>query len=939
LLLAVSACSMLVSEMIGRRSGTGQAGIAARAEQNLQRLEKKMMHSLEEASAISSDSALHNYFIHHGIQDLGFSFFSIGKEKISRWSDNETEISERTADTAKTHSLIRLNNGWYEIFIHHAADKEIAGLLLIRKEYAYENQYLENKFNTQLGLPDNALLAAGGGENVYPVHSLEGTTLFSVRFAASPGDPAPFHFTSWLYLFAFILFLISVSLVGRILAASSKRLAFLLIPGLALIRAVMIHLRIPDEFYSTALFNPRFYASSFYFNSLGDLLLNAMVFLCMAGILYAVVSGRNSVGEHRKIHLLARVMCMTFIVALAVPLNNLVGGLIMNSRISFDVSNIFGMNGYSITGFFIIAVLLWSYVLIAFAMLRRFFSGFNRKTYIVWMSAGWVIATGLCYLATRSDASLILNAALPSFVAALLLLLYSQARKTEKKISLNFLLSITLLFSAYSSFLIWKLNDRKEKESRKLLAQKLESGRDNLAEYLFEDVGNKIREDPAIPKYFKDTVHVRTQVSQRLMQFYFTGYWNKFNISIYCSGSNGRAFDSHSRIVTDSLWKKMRDDSLETDTMQLHFLNSESGQQQYIAVVPVAGEKKDSLTGSITVLMTPKLFQPDEGFPELFVSRKVAFNKELNKYSYARYRNDSLLSQNGPFAYYFSVQAFHPDQQEFSFMDADGYNHLIHHIGDQSYIIVSRSRESFLLPFTLFSYLFTVFSLLLVPFYLVWLFTNKERRYQLSLTRRIQSSVMLLVILSFVLISSGTVYYITHRYDVNKDDSISEKISTLMPMLEKEFGESANLHTRLGDESHASLIQLSGIAKADFNLFNSEGNLLYSSQPKIFDQGIISQRMNPEALYEMSTKGKTRYIHPESIGNLRYIAAYEPFRNRQGKMIGYLHLPYFEKQNELNNEISDFLAALINIYVLLLALAVLATLFIASRITQPLSLI
>lgn len=56
-------------------------------------------------------------------------------------------------------------------------------------------------------------------------------------------------------------------------------------------------------------------------------------------------------------------------------------------------------------------------------------------------------------------------------------------------------------------------------------------------------------------------------------------------------------------------------------------------------------------------------------------------------------------------------------------------------------------------------------------------------------------------------------------------------------------------------------------------------------------------------------------------------------------MIGYLHLPYFEKQNELNNEISNFLSALINIYILLLALAVIITLIISSRITQPLLLI
>lgn len=55
--------------------------------------------------------------------------------------------------------------------------------------------------------------------------------------------------------------------------------------------------------------------------------------------------------------------------------------------------------------------------------------------------------------------------------------------------------------------------------------------------------------------------------------------------------------------------------------------------------------------------------------------------------------------------------------------------------------------------------------------------------------------------------------------------------------------------------------------------------------------------------------------------------------------MGFLQLPYFEKQKERSREISGFLSALLNSYVLLFALAVFLTAFISSRITQPLSLI
>ena len=79
------------------------------------------------------------------------------------------------------------------------------------------------------------------------------------------------------------------------------------------------------------------------------------------------------------------------------------------------------------------------------------------------------------------------------------------------------------------------MNVRKEKENRKLLAQKIESGRDEVAEFLFEETGQKIIHDPIIQSDFHRGSKVAEQaISKRLLQFYFTGYWSKFNISIAC---------------------------------------------------------------------------------------------------------------------------------------------------------------------------------------------------------------------------------------------------------------------------------------------------------------------------------------------------------------------------------------------------------------------
>ncbi len=941
LLIVLSVLLAAIAEFIQLSSIVRPATLADRTEKKLHVLEQKMSASLDEIATLKTDSAFHKYFIHQGFQQIGFSFFSIEHEAITRWSDNETDITSLSADTCESNTLIHLNNGWYEIFIRKDAGKEIIGLILIRKEYAYENQYLVNSFNPQLDLPATTDITNVPGETSFKVHSKNGQVLFGVQLLNTQNESLNLDTKSWLYIFSFLLFMLAVFLAGRILVQVYPGFTFILVLLLIGARIWMIHLHIPDEFYSTLLFSPQFYASSFYFNSLGDLFLNAMILFSITGILFSAFASSRSMKRDKPASDTGAAGILVFIFLLSMLLHNLISGLVMNSKISFDVSNIFGINEYSLLGFLVIAVLLCSWFMIAFALLKRYFKGIPYKKFCLLLLIS-VSVFALTYLLTQhSDISALFSPEMSVLALIMIVLIFTVLKKDEEKINLNFLLTVTLLFSMYSSFSIWKLNDRKEKDNRKLLAQKIETGQDQLAEYLFEDLGEKISKDPIIQHYFKDTLLVREQVSKRLMQFYFTGYWGKFNITISCFDRDGLPFGTlRTELSLDTLLNKIADSGTAYKNPRLYFVGNESGQQQYISIIHMQPDKAGDLSaGSIVVMLTPKLFKTDEGFPELFVSRKVAFNKELNKYSYARYENDSLVNQSGAFAYYFTPGVFHPSQQEYSFTDRDGYNHLIHRVNASTLILVSKSTDSSLVLVTLFSYLFTIFSALLFLVYLLWRILNRDIHYHLNLTRRIQFSVMLLVILSFFLIGSGTVYYITHKYDVNKDESIRDKIKFLITIVEKELGDIGSLTTELSDETQASLIRLSGMLGADFNLFNAEGNLSYSSQPKIFEQGIISKKMNPEAFHKMSQRGRTQFIQTESIGKLNYISVYEPFRSRLGKVTGFLHLPYFEKQNELNNEISNFLSALINIYVLLFALAVIVTLFISSRITKPLGLI
>ncbi|MBK7854287.1 MAG: hypothetical protein IPJ79_04710 [Bacteroidetes bacterium] len=97
--------------------------------------------------------------------------------------------------------------------------------------------------------------------------------------------------------------------------------------------------------------------------------------------------------------------------------------------------------------------------------------------------------------------------------------------------------------------------------------------------------------------------------------------------------------------------------------------------------------------------------------------------------------------------------------------------------------------------------------------------------------------------------------------------------------------------------------------------------------------------MNRRAYEQLVNYQNTNFIHYEDVGGLSFLSAYEPVRNAENKLIGYINLPYFARQTELKKEISSFLVSLINIYVLLFAISVLLTFIISNRLVKPLNLI
>ncbi len=200
--------------------------------------------------------------------------------------------------------------------------------------------------------------------------------------------------------------------------------------------------------------------------------------------------------------------------------------------------------------------------------------------------------------------------------------------------------------------------------------------------------------------------------------------------------------------------------------------------------------------------------------------------------------------------------------------------------------------------------------------------------------------------MSFIIICFVTIEFFIYRFHQNNTNRLSKAITLVNNDLQK----NTSLNYYLSQNGNSNIEELktsvdliiqriSELQNVDINLFSITGDLVATSQPIVFDRNIISKKMNDKAFYNLAIKKKVQFLQNETIGTLQYSSIYLPVRTAAGKTIGFLNIPYFSSQNDLNQEISNFIVALINFNAFIFLLAGIIAFFIANSITSSFAII
>ena len=868
--------------------------------------------------------------------------------RLRYWSDTRVLPDSSLAASMPNGKVALLGNGWYYVSKRQAGNRTLLGMLLIQHQYVLQNKYLDNSFHPQLGLSQEVRIAIDPDSNGYIIRDRNKQALFSISFPAGEDETQYPFFISLLYGAAIGLgFLLSLDALRRF--GREKSLAgYLLLGGIIILRFLMAKYHWPVALYESELFSSKYYASGFLFNSLGDLLLSvSTASLIILFVFTRLLNSKIAEEDWKSRVLIVTVFFLTFI--FSVVINYLLSGLITNSQISFDINNIFQLSAYTGIGMVVIGLLLSTFYLLcdgSIQFIRKTGLKFSLVAILFLISQGLFLITLLFF--RRTD--LFMDYGVSAFLLANVLILFTgYIRGSELQLySFSRTVMVILVFSLYAAQIIFTFNEARERDKRQLLAAKLENEQDIVAEFLLQNVEIKIRNDrellrllTASPQAVMNSPTLIDDVSRHLTRQFFTGYLGRYEVHFkYFNTTDlpiNRAGDPSWNL--DIIRKRNLEEGRPSSSEDFYYFRGENGHAEYIGIVRPGAN--DSPAGTVVVELSARSSQDENGFPELLLSDKVGSNRDLTKYSYARYQQGSLVNQSGPYSYYLTdgpYMQYFRNLDGMRFVTFDNYKHLFYRYG-RNLIIISTPQQGVWVWVTLFSYLFTFFSFSYLIMRFAIRFIREGFYLKLNFNSRIQLTIIMIVIGTLILIGVATVTYIVDNYQQAQTNRIRERLNNIRVLVESELSNRESLGESISDDLQYTFSRLAATLKSDFNLYTPSGRLYFSSQPGIYEQDIIAPLMNRIALTSLTTNQKAIYVQNENIGKLRYGAAYEPVSNSNNKGIGFLSLPYFDRDTELKRDISSFLVALINLYVLLFSVSILIAFFISNRITQPLRII
>jgi signal transduction histidine kinase len=967
--LLISAAALLVLSFITAWFFQSKPSV-----EHQERLLQNYITSLQQdAVPLLSDTSLLRRFVLH--QESEDEFKEISNKKYGLFIFAETLSDNQDLVFWNSHNIIppspnfnqpdgiyfqQLINGYYVI---HQKRLQLPGMSSNLIAYVLipvlDKYYLESEtLRTQFAHSRDAIrkIAIAERPTEFPIQSIDGKVLFYVApvIYTQPNYADPV--TLILRLLALGLILVYVQVIIEKVRKGQGAYAAVSTLAVVLIACRLILFLFPSLFSlrQLTLFDPSVYASSSINRSLGDLLISAL-FLCWI-ILYAW----TTLGPIKKLPsflqgnrmLVAGIAGAFLLIYTTFQLADVVYDLVANSKVSFDVTNFFGLSAYTVFGFIVLALLCLTYYYFSRLLFRFLLLAFPNLLYLYLA----VAVVGMVFLSIRTGDAIVLF-----YLPVLLwLILYTLLLSQEGlvinrlRITVAGMLFWIVVFSISLAVLIMQGNRDKEWRERRAIAEKFAQVTDPLKERTLSVALSYLTNDYLrnnFSRFYKEPEN--TILRDSFINSNFLGYANSYNTNFYVFDSNNRPVNNKDKSSYGELNDILTLQSKPIGKSGLSYY--ETSYDQFVYITKREARDSAGLVGTLFIVSAPKHFQNESKLSSTILRQSDPNDIEnSNLYSYAVYTNRKLTNHSGRYSFPMILAPSEVPVSEVTKIENRGNNELWFKGGQNKLVVVAKKNDSLIESITLFSYLFCAFLLMVALLRIAAILSRITRNRQnagffsaLNIRAQIHGTIIFISAVSFLVIGAATISFFIQRYHRTNIDQLSRTAYGAVKEMEQRV-ESVGLLTNnvinFSDTTSVSILQdvLQEIADVHgmiVNIYDLSGTLQVTSDEDVYERGLLSTKMHPQAFYDLKNLHLVQKVQEEAANQFSYQSIYIAMRNVNGETYAYLNVPSFYSQFGLNQEISNFIVTIINLNAFIFLIAGVIALFITNRITRSFSVI
>lgn len=849
--------------------------------------------------------------------------FSISKnDNLLYWSSSL--IAFPTADSLQygKSGIAHLPTGWFWTITKSEGGFIFKGYILIKRDFPYRNRYIRSSFQKDFDLPDDYQVSAqklNGAINVVRPNSEFLFSIVPVKGVMNEKEAVAITVLYFILLFLFLAQIIQWLLRSKRLKPMHK---FIIAAAIGCFTyRLMNFLKVPASLFRSEFFSPVEFAYGGWLSSLGEFLLLSVFLFYIAQSFFILL--RMEYYPKKNIRAIRYFVFLfgAFYFVFSIFLLKI---LLLNSNISLEFFSNLQLSFINLISFLCISLHALGFIIIMIRIRSEYyiFPGYKRALFYVTGSAV------LAYLAFRFAGISIPLSSL-GYYLVICSLLFLVVPEKIRRFKFTFLLFVSIISAGYLNLFSHELSIKRKDNLQKLIAVNLASERDPSAEIFLSELDDRFRGDSIINQYlFPPSPNVETYFRNT----YFTGFWRNYDLKVtVCKPVDSLLVaDLNVKYPCFDFFRELESgNGVIIPGCNFYYMDMLNGRISYVGELDRGNLK-------IFIQLYSKILPEGSGYPELLLDEKNSKESRVKDFSYAKYYQGQLVDRGGDYQYGMHLPKEAGGKSEFQYFIKNDYKHCSYYRGKNNYIIVSYPETKFIDQVKTYPYLFLLLYLIGMVVFLFNQASFRSKNKTLDFRGKIQLTLILSLLGISTLVGIGLIIYNYEQFKNSLQGDLNDKLYSISSELSMRIGTEDELDPGIHEMLNDQLIALSDLTRTDINIYDRDGQLFATSRGEIYDRGLNSTRIDPVAYYKLSIESKNNFIHSENLGKMTFYSAYIPLYNKLNDLVGYLNLPYFARQDEFKRDVSAFIIAFSNVYILLILISLIVAILIGNKLTLPL---